>query len=539
MSHLIGCLFSMPNDSPKFAQLYFYDMENEIQNRLLQFRKGNELDPSIIMALRQMLDQHNVYAKVYRMVRDRLHNSETEDIRLKLISERTIDGRIYNVPTTIEVDALIVGDIDNADPKDIIIEKRIHELHHIYLPLQYPLLFPYGEDGYRYNVPHRDITTTRSNVQNKVTIHEFFNFRLQMRKDEPQTILSSRRLFQQFIVDVYYVMESERLNYIRYHQKNLRVERYDDLHTDNHHVDEEGTTKGKKHNTSLNLCRFAKYMDQLYFDAMAICGTVGYPDIFLTFTCNPKWLEVKRLLDPTRLKPEDRLDINSHIFKIKLDHLMSDLKTNQVFDVDILEKELMNLTLCDIETMLRAYHKSLLDFPPIPFPTGYVHLHQGNSLIAAELAYDKQALSEEYNNLKSSFTGKTFLWRTLTATICSTSNIVIVVASSGIASLLLPDGRIAHSKFAIPVPTNQQSTCNIRHGSELAQLCQVNKLIIWDEAPMTHRLTSLGFNFVSAGLASFRFATMRFKASLAFFVLALVIGPPSPCIDSSFGFQLG
>ncbi|KAI4328560.1 hypothetical protein L6164_020904 [Bauhinia variegata] len=50
-------------------------------------------------------------------------------------------------------------------------------------------------------------------------------------------------------------------------------------------------------------------------------------------------------------------------------------------------------------------------------------------------------------------TSKTFMWRTLTAAIHSTGNIVLAVASSGIASLLLPGGRTAHSKFAIPVPT--------------------------------------------------------------------------------------
>uniref|UniRef100_A0A0D3AV48 Uncharacterized protein n=1 Tax=Brassica oleracea var. oleracea TaxID=109376 RepID=A0A0D3AV48_BRAOL len=38
---------------------------------------------------------------------------------------------------------------------DIILEKnsgklkRINELHPCYLPLQYPLIFPYGEDGFR------------------------------------------------------------------------------------------------------------------------------------------------------------------------------------------------------------------------------------------------------------------------------------------------------------------------------------------------------------------------------------------------------
>ena len=34
--HLIGSLLLMANNSPKFAQLYIYDTENEVKNRLAQ-----------------------------------------------------------------------------------------------------------------------------------------------------------------------------------------------------------------------------------------------------------------------------------------------------------------------------------------------------------------------------------------------------------------------------------------------------------------------------------------------------------------------
>lgn len=84
-------------------------------------------------------------------------------------------------------------------------------------------------------------------------------------------------------------------------------------------------------------------------------------------------------------------------------------------------------------------------------------------------------------------TGKTFIWRTLTCALRSQGHIVLTVASSGIASLLLPGGKTAHSKFVIPIPTLQNSTCNILQGSELAELLKVTKLIIWDEATMTHK----------------------------------------------------
>ena len=75
-------------------------------------------------------------------------------------------------------------------------------------------------------------------------------------------------------------------------------------------------------------------------------------------------------------------------------------------------------------------------------------------------------------------TGKTFIWKTLSSTIRSNGGIVVTVASSGIASLLLPGGRTTHFKFAIPVSTTQNSTCNIHQGNDLAELLKITQLII-------------------------------------------------------------
>ncbi|GJU29198.1 DNA helicase [Tanacetum coccineum] len=48
-------------------------------------------------------------------------------------------------------------------------------------------------------------------------------------------------------------------------------------------------------------------------------------------------------------------------------------------------------------------------------------------------------------------TGKTFLWKTVISTLRSQGKIVLAVASSGIASLLLPAGLTAHSRFKLPL----------------------------------------------------------------------------------------
>ncbi|XP_070026693.1 uncharacterized protein [Nicotiana sylvestris] len=64
---------------------------------------------------------------------------------------------------------------------------------------------------------------------------------------------------------------------------------------------------------------------------MAICKWDGYPDLFITFTCNPKWPEILRHVTSRGLNPEDRPDILSRVFKIKLDRLIKDLRDNKVF----------------------------------------------------------------------------------------------------------------------------------------------------------------------------------------------------------------
>ncbi|XP_019157772.1 PREDICTED: uncharacterized protein LOC109154434 [Ipomoea nil] len=75
---------------------------------------------------------------------------------------------------------------------------------------------------------------------------------------------------------------------------------------------------------------------------------------------------------------------------------------------------------------------------------------------------------------------KTFVWRMLSSKIWSRCDIVLNVASSGITSLLLPGGKTTHSRFAIPLSLNEDSTCNTSQGNDLAELIIRSKLIIWE-----------------------------------------------------------
>jgi hypothetical protein len=283
-----------------------------------------------------MLYEHNTHVKSFKMAREIIREGQVEDLKVRLISDRKTDGRIYNHPTVSEVAALIVGDVDYAEERDIIIEtqgghlQRIDEFHASYLSYQYPLLFPYGEDGYRPKTAHRDKDNdddveSEVNSRDRLTIREWLAYRIQIRTFEAKTLLSSRRLFQQFLVDGFSMLESERLKWLGKNQSKLRVCKYDNLSVQASQNQTQGSNTGRRVVLPSSYVGGPRFMEQLYFDGMAICSKVGFPDLFITFTCNPNWPEIQRLLSPLRQKANDRPDIVSRVFKLKFDQLLCDL----------------------------------------------------------------------------------------------------------------------------------------------------------------------------------------------------------------------
>jgi hypothetical protein len=82
--------------------------------------------------------------------------------------------------------------------------------------------------------------------------------------------------------------------------------------------------------------------------------------------------------------------------------------------------------------------------------------------------------------------GKTFVWTTLLSHLQGQGKIMLIVASSRIASLLFLGGRTAHSRFQIPIDLHNESTCNITQEMKVAELVRKANMIIWDEALMMH-----------------------------------------------------
>lgn len=85
--HRIGTLLPSRGAPPKFAQLYIYDSDNEIQNRLNIFENdcdnADRPDPEIVSALTRMFDTNNELVKNFRYARDRLSEHGNEKITLR------------------------------------------------------------------------------------------------------------------------------------------------------------------------------------------------------------------------------------------------------------------------------------------------------------------------------------------------------------------------------------------------------------------------------------------------------------------------
>jgi hypothetical protein len=187
-------------------------------------------------------------------------------------------------------------------------------------------------------------------------------------------------------------------------------------------------------------------------------------------------------------------------------------------DADPAAEQIFDYGLFLIDEELRAHGLSLDNFPSMPrnqqpwnnpfqnpwlneqlnyHPDNELHLFEQNARsfnTDQRLAFD-HIYTSVCNDEGNTFflhgpggTGKTFVYETLCHRIRANSWIVLCVASSGIASLLLPGGHTAHSTFSIPVESlNEDSSCQIDKNSKHADMLRSVRLIIWDEAVTQHR----------------------------------------------------
>ena len=239
--------------------------------------------------------------------------------------------------------------------------RRLSELNPTVHPLHYPLLFPYGDHGWEIGIPlARRPAATASHVElevnssstapvtnsaednaesdfteqrevaddaenaSTVTMMRFTAYRMMVRNAAFSALHMSQRLFQEWLVDSFANMEGQRLAFIKYNQRKLRAETYSGVVDHVERGDANAATLGQRVILPSTHPQSPRNLHQLYHDAMAIVRKYGSPDLFITFTCNPNWEEIRRELHPGQ-SAFDRPDLTARVFRLKLKELLQDL----------------------------------------------------------------------------------------------------------------------------------------------------------------------------------------------------------------------
>ena len=185
----------------------------------------------------------------------------------------------------------------------------------------YPLLHLNGEGGWNH-------------IMTKLTPLKHYKYVMQLREEpwidneapeERKNIFNSKlqtgKLSQIYALDIDNKIQTINLNYIKSPaaQKMFKTNSYQGL------VDElSGVDTDEKSATVFlpsSIRGSPRYYDRCYQETLAIGAEYGTPDIFLTFTANPNWLEITQFSD-NELHKQQRADIIARVFRLKTKRLI-------------------------------------------------------------------------------------------------------------------------------------------------------------------------------------------------------------------------
>jgi PIF1-like helicase/Helitron helicase-like domain at N-terminus/Helicase len=317
LHHCYGSLYPRDSGQAKFLQIYLLDQDSQTTRRL-ELMKINK---TVLEQFEEKLRAYNPYVQLFQQV-GLLGMDENFSVIIHNLS-----GKTYNAPTVDEVGA-IIKNFTGECTRDIIIYgcdnniRNVSELHSSYDPLQYPVLLLFGCQGWHPNIPLEESLSNRCNI----SCREFYSYHLMKRLGNYNILHYGGKLFQQYVVDMYLKIDTERLRFQILNQKKMRADRYEVIQE----AVRSGKTRAGRRILTSSYVGGPRYMQQKYQDAMAMVGKFGPPSLFITFTCSPTWKEILDALEDGQ-KAQDRPDIVARIFNAKLKRLIKDIMSKNIF----------------------------------------------------------------------------------------------------------------------------------------------------------------------------------------------------------------
>lgn len=333
LSHLSGALETAPGQSARYAQLYIYDPRLALQQRM---HANSNLREDTMKLLQNLLIEHHIYSPIYKHAYEILRDSDAPNIELRMRVMPGQDRRRYNLPTADEVSVILPGNEPTPDSRDIILRSRmpgeaglyrIHDGNAAYACLHYVLLFPRGEHGWHSEL--RLIEPGKAEPK-RLTQTRYIAYRVHARRNEYSTVLRGKRLFQQYLVDMWASADQNRLSFIRYHQANFRASLYSGLEDAITGGDIDLNDLGQRFVLPSSYIGGPRHMQQRFQDAMAMARYYRKVDLFVTMTANPEWVEIQQELLEHQVV-YDRPDLVSRVFHLKLQALVDDIYKHGIF----------------------------------------------------------------------------------------------------------------------------------------------------------------------------------------------------------------
>ncbi|XP_071688736.1 uncharacterized protein [Rutidosis leptorrhynchoides] len=290
--HWLGSMCPEQGSPPRFLQLYIYDTDHEVENRMGHFRgrDSGRLSEVVVTQLVKLLDSNNALVKLFRTARDKCAGSEVPTFKVCLYSLTGLSQ--HALPTSDAIGAIVFYSVPQSiSDYDVIIEpqsqlpRRVNKLHPLYMSLQFPLMFFFGEPSF-----HPDL----------------------------KLCAASGSQGARYVVTAYCSIELDQMDYIRNKQNDIRAEYLSGLYDAIDRGDKTGSDVSSMTILPASFTGGPRYMYSHYLDALAISRIFRKPTFFVTFTCNAKWPEIARYLKPfPHLSPSDRADIVARVFHMK------------------------------------------------------------------------------------------------------------------------------------------------------------------------------------------------------------------------------
>nr|GEV08926.1 helitron helicase-like domain-containing protein [Tanacetum cinerariifolium] len=380
--HWIGSLCPADGDPPHFLQLYIYDTDNEVDNRLTHFGGSNVLRMDIVEGLIDLLDTHNALVQLFRTTREKFQDDHIPNFKVRLYN--VIGAREYELPAGDTLGAIVYKTgPDNDMDYDIMLETRGLSHCHTLLWIDESVRVHRDDDIDNYasaELPFRDIDPEGYRVVLELMMHG------------PCGLANPSDVYGKY-------------------WRRSRI-----------------STK-----SSIGRLTYVHPASgDLFYERMLLChqkGCTSFPDIRI----------VNDIVYSTCREACEALGL---------------LENDQEWEI-ILEEAKLTAT-------------------PVELPALLAHI-----LAYCQVSDPKRLWKPTWKSISEDIS------YVYSISLNLLGKIALDVASSGIASLQLPAGHTAHSRFKIPLDLTDTSECAIKKNTQMADLLKETCLIVWDEQMAT------------------------------------------------------